>query len=190
MSEQVENKNKEITETNDSYHIYIFHGPPMNKWETIAKIDEQKDTISFIGRQTRFSKPELQLLQTHEMRLVTSIMTAERSKLYEEFLENIETSDVKENLQSYLIQALYCRRGTVYIVLQVSKYGNRILCYGTGKVHHSAQCFGTSPIANFSLNELNAGIVQGIDYLKKGKCKKVPLKIVQSIKRNEVIFHC
>ena len=43
------------------------------------------------------------------------------------------------------MKRIYFRRGTIIFAIQQSSVGFRILCYFSNTIHHSAQCFGTTP---------------------------------------------
>jgi hypothetical protein len=61
-----------------------------------------------------------------------------------------------------LVGSLRYRRGTVYYGVQYSKITGktRILAYGTNKIHHHGQGFGTNPLESTStvINDLKKGL--------------------------------
>ena|SRR5579872_2590735 len=133
-----------------TYLVFLYRkeGQKEGQWQKIAQVCESTNSISFLDHESRFENQNLHLLSIHEKKLVHAFMQTEidKSKIY--LLHQIETKDEKDEKQticSHFLHALYYRRATIYIMLQTTLCGYRILCYACDKVHHSGTCFGTSP---------------------------------------------
>jgi len=154
------------------------------QWQNIGQVS--KDTITFIDQKARLG--DLKLLSAHERRLLSTLMKTEESMLNESLLECVESKDEKEALSSYLIDVMHFRRGTVYIMLQLSDRGIRLLSYGTNKIHHPASCFWTSPMDNLTQKELEDRMSESIKNLNKNP--SIPKGICELIQAGFVEFHC
>jgi len=188
QNNSTENNNSTEPQNNstDPYSIAVFQGQKGNKgqWQNIGQVCG--NAITYVDQEARLG--DLKLLAVHERRLLSTIMETETSMLNEPLLYCVETKDEKEILSSYLIDVMHFRRGTVYIMVQSSNKGVRLLSYATNKKHHSATCFWTSPMDNLSQTELESRMTTAMKNLNKNPY--IPKTVCELIQAGFVEFHC
>lgn len=176
-------------EKKESYSILLYRtfdgeekdGKEDGKWQEIAKVWEEDETIAFLDHAKRFPQEELKLLSVHEKQLVIGMTQAQQARKDEDLLYEIHTKDQKELLCSYLVDIVRFRRATVYVMLQKSAKGFRLLVYGCDKVLHRAQCFGTA-LNNLKKEDINQAIANGKAKLKKQEIAWIPTAVLKDVR--------
>jgi len=186
MSLEVDRQNQ--TPMSREYSVSVFRGGrgrTKAQWQKIGQV--RGTTTTCVDQKTRLPG-DLQLLRSHEGRVLNALVIAEESILNESRLNCVQTKDEKEVLSSYRVDTMHFRRGTVYIVVQVSNQGIRLLAYGTNKIHHPAACFWTSPLDSLTQGELEDRMSGAIKNLKEHT--HIPKTICELLQAGFVTFHC
>jgi len=170
-----------------AYVISLFRGQKGKKKGEWQKIAQVFNCTRIVLEDQKARLGDLKLLAEHERNLLDELQKAEQSRVNEPLLYCVETKDATEVLTSYLVDVLHFRRGTVYIMVQKSNNGIRLLAYGTNKIHHAATCFGTSPMDHLTQTELENRMSEAIVKLKN---PEIPKKICDLIQAGFVEFHC
>jgi len=176
-------------EDNEGFSVGLFRGSKGKKggqWQIVGYITN--NSITLVDQEIRLGK--LKIVAIHERRILCTLMDVEGSFLNQPYLYYVETKDHKETLSSYLIDSMQFRHGTVYIMVQVSSSGIRLICYGTNKIHHQATGFWTSPMDNVTQTELEDRMSEAIKNLKNHKNPYLPKTVCEVIQAGFIEFHC
>jgi len=190
QSKILESSTNEIDNKMKTYNIALFRIHEKNGyWQKVAQVSSENKLI-LIDQKTRLGA--LQLLAYHESRILTLIMDTEsQDNVNQEILNFLESKSDSEFIQSYLIDSMQFRRGTVYIMIQSSNRGVRIISYATDKIHHSASCFFTSPLTDVNQTELEERIWKAIQNLEKNSNSYIlKSKVIKIIQSGNFLFHC
>ena len=78
-------------------------------------------------------------------KIIKQIQDLNLDNPYSLFDVNKDTLIIQNDIKHIFVYRYVYRRGTVFLALQKSLLNTKLVWYYTKTIHHSAQCFGTSP---------------------------------------------